>query len=408
MRDAYQILKLNKEQIKSLDAENPEKTDKVIRDMFGKQRLLTYGDPDGIIRDSGNGQSQLRMEDSIERFSRMIAADIEAILAYDCVRNKSQRDKYSKELTRGLDFLRIDRIKGQTERYIDSVLLQNARVNSKSAKVTAYSLVDVIRPVNEEEYSKQESQILDKKIQDRCRANLESYARAIRGSIIKGINTGYFDKETAIQESLMQLKFKWAFEKIKDKESRREYNIDFDYSLSNETLKKMNYYNPENFSYEDIDNPKKYIIDYDSKGYYLRESSGRNEEILALRQGKKVIWNSREIGYKFMGAGLGLSEYTVERVKDGKINTAKVLSDDLRIIEMTKVRNTRDVLDQEYSDFVLGKIFSDASINGCRKYRFGYVGNAVINQRGEYIQDFRPQTLRAAKEFSSRINERGE
>ena len=407
MKDAYEMLFVNREQIKILDSDNPEKADRLIRERLGQTRLYVYGDPNGEVKNSGRISPKIREMDTFEKLKKIISLDIEKIIAYDKIRTKSKREEYNKKLEKQNNvpaaFLKINDIQLKVGSYINSMTSQDLTTSRKGTKVNASGLLDVLEPEDEEYWSSEKSEKLDKKISNRYNTFKERYEQTIRGGIIKNFYSGEFDEESLIESSLVQLKLKWAYDKIKDRDSRRQYHMDREFSLSKEQLKRMGFYSKKGFINEDVENPTKYVIDWDEEEFYLRPIESYLEEREALEEGKTVIYNTSSIKYKQdMGVSCKLEEYAVKRMNEGNITVNHIIADNLSIASMTKSRTTGVVDDRQYANFVLGRMLSNYSIDGCIQYRFGFIGTPNKSKDGMYEQYFSEEELQFARQLKER------
>lgn len=402
MKDAYQMLFVNKEEIDKLDSENSKKADKMIRERLGQTRIFIYGDPSGNITNSGKSVPKIRQMRTFEELKSLISLDIEKIIAYDRIRTKSKREEYNKKLEREkrspIRFLRLDEIQLQVNNYINSSLKKR---NGKS--INAYGIIDVLEPENEESWSLEKSEELDKKISNRYNILKEGYEQDIRAKIIKNFYTDEFDKKSLIDSSLMQLRLKWAYDKLKDRDSRREYNMDRKYSLNGRQLSRMRFYSNKVYNEVNVQDARRYIIDCDKGEFYLSPVTSNIDEMTALKQGKTIIYNTKKIVYKQdLGPRCELEEYAVKRMDKGQITTNHIITDNLNIASMSKSRTSKTVEDKEYANFVLGKMFSDYSINGCIKHRFGFIGIPNKAKDGRYEQYFEEEVLQFAKQLKEK------
>lgn len=404
MKNAYEMLFVDREEINRLDRESPEKADKLIRERLEQTRIFIYGNPKGSITNSYRRIPKIRQMHTFKKLQELMSLDIGLIIAYDKIRTKSKRKEYSEKLRREescpIDTLRIDEIQLQVSHYINSSL--NER-NERS--INAYNLVDVLEPENEETWSEDKSKELDKKIFNRYNILKERYEQEIRARI----HRDEFDKESLIKDSLMQLKLKWAYDKIKSRESRRQYRMYKEYSLSKKQLDRMKFYADKQYSEKDFQNGKKYIIDCDNDQFYLRPVTSKEDEDTALEQGKTVIHKTKRIAYKQdLGVVSEIEEYGIEKMEKGQIKTNYITTDSLNISVMTKSVINGKVVDGEYANFVLGKMFSDYSIDACIQYRFGFIGRPNKSKDGAYNQYFEEEVMQFAKQLREKYRVWGE
>lgn len=411
MKNAYTRLHINMLKLEELRRESSDKADKLIAEQFGKLRIMIYGDKNGEVKYSNKIKSSYEMNsiDSIKKVEEAVRADLELIISYDKICSEEKRRQYDLKIKREkerneripkeLAFLKIDSIDQEIARYVNSVLTKTSKVETRDE----YSLLSTIEPENEELKSEHEIKLFDKRIAFKYMNFMQRAQEDVTGSLRRGLNTGKFEsKENEIKRTLEILKVRWAYEKIKDRDSRKKYNVDRKYELNQKDLKKLEFYAGKKFGVRKKADLTKYIIDREGNNLFLKPVREQSEEIDALKQRKKVIYLSREIGYTFGGAYAKtyMEEYTIERVINGELKVSKVLTDGLSIISMAST--DRIAPDREYSNFTLGTLFSDESIDGCTKHRFGYIGMPAKNQKGEYKQYFENETLQASMEFQKK------
>lgn len=414
-KNPYTILLVNKDKLELLENKNPREAQRYLRDALRVRRRWLYGNMKEAMKDLENNQSEVRINEieSFESLKGIIKEDIERIIAYDTISTKEKREKYDsrKKINPNIkiEFLKVDPIELEVERILKEVSPEENYVDINGRRVDAYRMINVLKKETESACSLEESMALDKQILERYNI-LKRYAeQVVESSIINGGNFGEVNRSDEIEKSLRLLKLKWAFDKIKDRESRIKYNSDREYALKKEQERRLEKKSRRKLEYKEVTDSTKYAIKWDSEEFYLKPLSNREEEVEALKQGRKVISLSGKIGVQeSYGLSSVIEEYTVESLDEKGINVAKVLTDDFSIIKMAKRREEDVVIDRGYSNYTLGRVLSDESIEGCVKHRFGYIGRTVREKNGEYVQYFDEDVMHVAKEFKEQIRGIGE
>lgn len=385
-RNAYEIIGTNRDHIIRIEGEtNKDEFIRMKKNETNKRRKNKLVILKEQLQDVTDDQEQSKLQKRIEK----LEADEQLIeSAYLEICDQTSRQVYD-------DKLRLDIKLEDTKAAVDRKLTENA-----------YEILCMSRKICDDK--REESKIIDKKLlrmrnalikqgedeikrlQEELKSlegkkDAESYRRksGIDGQIIM------WEKEIKRVEN--------AYEKIKTRELRNAYDVE---------LKQIEEQAKKRIRQSELRRTYKVSQYYDSHlivqlGYKVLETS--EEEKLKQGIGKRenssgIRFLKREDGTEITVERIGMLVYKNAFNKTGMLDAYRITRTvdeekkcdirytNLNMIDLSRNRETGELQDKDYYDFVTNVFLSENSIEGA-KYNGGYLGQILKDKDGNYVQD---------------------
>lgn len=195
----------------------------------------------------------------------------------------------------------------------------------------------------------------------------------------RGIEGANFSKRQKIELEIR--KIEEAYEQIKDKQSRENYNAKID-RIREKRIQEMK----EQQTKREYDCSMKYdeSVLYDKepprlkryKNVIFHDLQDRNGELIRIAETGKIDYVNFTSVFNS-----SVSEYVIQRMREGKEKQERIYGN-LSIIDLSIDKYTRKPINPEYYDLIVNKILSTESIEACVKYNHGYIGEIEKTKQG--------------------------
>lgn len=356
-KNAYEIIGTNKNVINRISDENEqnrfieEKAYEKIKRLQLKIERITI-----ILQNSDRKEERIKIRSQINALEK----EIEKVKkAYQEIFDKRHRENYNAVLeVFGLESFKEYKPSKET--------LEKIREKRNSSK-SAYEILYISREECDDKIKS--SRYIDEKLKKRRDGIIELLKNEYEGKIDENSEYNFSEKQ---KYKLQVAIINEAYEKISTKEKRKEYDI---------FLRKMK---EERHLKEKYDRSQL----YDEKTIHKLGFKQKEKEkylIIYRNNGHKItIRNIGTIGYIDTFGIKEIEQYEVIRNLGGKTIKENVYTN-LNLVDLGVDKNG-NYINKKYYNFVANHLLSDESIEQCLKYNNGYVGEAILNSDGKYIQ----------------------
>lgn len=352
--------------------------------VLGTRKIFVEVNIKGKVRD--DSEKDQFIKEKAEYALKMI--DIKYKNPNRSAREKKELEEKAKEI---LDA--YEKVRNKTAREIYDAMLQEAEKEKQEKTIRIKRNPDAYRTLGFSRTQCSNSVKSDGEIDSMIQQRKNSFLTLLEDQIKKA----NFKEGQKLE--LQIAKIEEDYEKIKDAEARKSYNLQLDH-LEEKRLEqerqsrlklkydKSQYYNE---SFLDRSFLPKHTTQKNPVAYTFFRHDGKPVEIahigdLYYRNGFGVFVDSVE-------------EYAVTRMVKGEKRTDIVYTN-LSMLDMSINPKTRiPIANKEYYNYVMGEVLSEDSIEACKKYNAGYLGEILESGRKYYTSFDDKERLTAIMKF---------